>query len=149
SGYAAQTFKAAERAARARDALLELAIGGTAVGTGLNCPPGFATRVCRIIAEKTGLPVREATNHFEAQAARDDAVEAAGQLATISASLMKIANDLRFLASGPRHGLGEIRLPATQPGSSIMPGKVNPVMCEMLIQVTMHVQGLCHAVTIA
>ncbi|HEY4301774.1 MAG TPA: class II fumarate hydratase [Candidatus Didemnitutus sp.] len=149
SGYAEQAFKAAARALKARDALAELAIGGTAVGTGLNCPPGFPARVCHILAGKSGLTLREATNHFEAQAARDDAVEVSGHLATICASLMKVANDIRLLASGPRTGLGEIRLPVTQPGSSIMPGKVNPVMCEMLIQVAIHVQGLCHAVTMA
>ncbi|HVU15728.1 MAG TPA: class II fumarate hydratase [Candidatus Didemnitutus sp.] len=149
SGYAEQIRKASSRALKARDALMELAIGGTAVGTGLNCPTGFAERVCAVIAERTGLPFREARNHFEAQGARDDAVEVAGHLATISSSLLKIANDLRLLGSGPRNGIGEIRLPEVQPGSSIMPGKVNPVMCEMVIQVAIHVQGLCHAVIMA
>ena len=146
SGYAAQTRKALARTERAVAALGELAIGGTAVGTGLNAHPEFAGRVCRILSEETGLAFREAANHFEAQGARDDCVEVAGQLATIAASLAKIANDLRWLGSGPRAGLGELRLPATQPGSSIMPGKVNPVMCEMLVQVCLYAQGLAQTV---
>ena len=146
SGYAAQTRKALARTERAVAALGELAIGGTAVGTGLNAHPEFAGRVCRILSEETGLAFREAANHFEAQGARDDFVEVAGQLATIAASLAKIANDLRWLGSGPRAGLGELRLPATQPGSSIMPGKVNPVMCEMLVQVCLYAQGLAQTV---
>jgi fumarate hydratase, class II len=148
SGYAAQVGKARGRIDRAIHALRELAIGGTAVGTGLNTHPAFAGIVCRVLTEKTGLPFVEAENHFEAQAARDDAVEVAGHLTTVACSLTKIANDLRLLASGPRSGLQEIRLPATQPGSSIMPGKVNPVMCEMLIQVCLHVQGLAHTVVL-
>lgn len=142
SGYAAQARKAAERADRAALALAELAIGGTAVGTGINGDPRFSARVCRLLAEETGLPFREAANHFEAQGGRDDAVEAAGQLSAIAAGLTKIASDIRLLGSGPRAGLGEIVLPATQPGSSIMPGKVNPVMSEMLIQVCLYAQGL-------
>ncbi len=142
SGYAAQARKSAARARQALAALGELAIGGTAVGTGLNTHPEFATRVCRALTAETGLDFREAENHFEAQGARDAAVEVAGQLVTIAASLTKIASDIRLLGSGPRAGLGELRLPATQPGSSIMPGKVNPVMCEMLIQVCLYVQGL-------
>ncbi len=142
SGYAAQAFKAADRAERAATRLRELAVGGTAVGTGLNCPPGFATAVCRILAAETGLPFVEAANHFEAQAARDDLAEVAGALAAIAAALTKVANDIRLLGSGPRAGIGELRLPATQPGSSIMPGKVNPVMSEMLVQVGLYVQGL-------
>jgi fumarate hydratase class II len=146
SGYAAQTRKAVARTERAVAALGELAIGGTAVGTGLNTHPEFAGRVCRILSEETGLAFREAANHFEAQGARDDCVEVAGQLATIAASLTKIANDLRWLGSGPRAGLGELRLPATQPGSSIMPGKVNPVMCEMLVQACLYAQGLAQTV---
>ncbi len=146
SGYAAQAHKAATRARKALAALGELAVGGTAVGTGINCHPEFAARVCAILNEETGLAFEEAGNHFEAQAARDDCVEVAGLLATIAASLTKIANDVRLLGSGPRAGLGELRLPATQPGSSIMPGKVNPVMSEMLVQVCLYTQGLAQTV---
>ncbi|MFA6288693.1 MAG: class II fumarate hydratase [Opitutaceae bacterium] len=146
SSYAAQAAKAIERTDRAIAALRELAVGGTAVGTGINCHPEFAGKVIRILNGETGLEFIEALNHFEAQAARDDAVEVAGQLATIAASLTKIANDIRLLGSGPRSGLGEIRLPATQPGSSIMPGKVNPVMSEMLVQVCIYTQGLSQMV---
>ncbi len=148
SGYAAQVEKALERCDRAVSAMLELAVGGTAVGTGLNCHPRFAAEVCSRLANETGLPFREARNHFEAQAARDDAVEVAGLLSAIAASLTKIANDIRLLGSGPRSGLGELRLPATQPGSSIMPGKVNPVMSEMLVQVGLYVQGLSQTVAL-
>jgi len=147
SGYAMQAAKAVERTDKAVTALQELAIGGTAVGTGINGHPEFAGRVCRILREQSGLPVVEARNHFEAQAGRDDAVEVAGHLATIAASLTKIANDIRLLGSGPRCGLDELHLPATQPGSSIMPGKVNPVMCEMLVQVCLYAQGLAQVVT--
>ncbi len=146
SGYAMQVTKAAERTDRAVSALAELAVGGTAVGTGLNCHPEFARRVAARLAEETGIPFREARNHFEAQGGRDDAVEVAGQLAAIAAGLTKIANDIRLLGSGPRSGFGEIRLPATQPGSSIMPGKVNPVMSEMLVQVCLYTQGLTQTV---
>jgi len=146
SGYAMQVTKAVERTDKAVAALQELAVGGTAVGTGLNGHPEFAAKVCRILRERTGIQFVEARNHFEAQAGRDDAVEVAGQLATIAASLTKIANDLRLLGSGPRSGLEEIRLPATQPGSSIMPGKVNPVMSEMLVQVCLYGQGLAQTV---
>jgi len=138
--------KAVERTDNASAALLELALGGTAVGTGLNGHPEFATKVCQSFHAQTGIHFVEARNHFEAQAARDDAVEVAGQLATIAASLTKIANDIRLLGSGPRSGLAEIRLPATQPGSSIMPGKVNPVMSEMLVQVCIYTQGLTQIV---
>jgi fumarate hydratase class II len=146
SGYAAQVAKAVERVDKAIAALHELAIGGTAVGTGLNGHPAFAAKVCLILQAKTGIPFVEARNHFEAQAGRDDAVEVAGHLATIAVSLTKIANDIRLLGSGPRSGFAEIRLPATQPGSSIMPGKVNPVMSEMLVQVCLYVQGLAQVV---
>jgi fumarate hydratase class II len=146
SGYAAQVRKSIARAQRAVAALGELAIGGTAVGTGLNAHPEFAGRVCRILSAETGLAFREAANHFEAQGGRDDCVEVAGQLATIAASLTKVANDLRWLGSGPRAGLGELRLPPTQPGSSIMPGKVNPVMSEMLVQACLYAQGLAQTV---
>jgi len=146
SGYAAQARKASDRTARAVARLSELAIGGTAVGTGLNSHPDFAARVCRILRLETGIDFREAANHFEAQAARDDCVEVGGILAAVAASLAKIANDVRWLGSGPRAGLAELRLPATQPGSSIMPGKINPVMSEMLVQVCHHVQGLTQTV---
>jgi len=146
SGYAAQVRKSEARVERAIEALRELAIGGTAVGTGINSHPKFAPQVCAILAEKTGIAFCEAENHFEAQAGRDDAVEVAGLLATIAASLTKVANDIRLLSSGPRAGLAELRLPATQPGSSIMPGKVNPVMSEMLVQVGLYVQGLSQTV---
>ena len=148
SGYAAQAAKSVERTDRAVAALRELAIGGTAVGTGINGHPEFAAKVCAALGERTGIQFVEAGNHFEAQAARDGAVEVAGLLATVAASLTKIANDLRLLGSGPRCGLGEIRLPAVQPGSSIMPGKVNPVQCEMLVQVCLYVQGLTQVVTL-
>lgn len=149
SGYAAQAHKSADRARRAATALLELAVGGTAVGTGLNTHPEFAARVCRLLAAETGLQFREAANHFEAQAGRDDCVEAAGQLTAIGAALTKIANDIRLLGSGPRAGVAELRLPATQPGSSIMPGKVNPVMSEMLVQTCLYTQGLMQTVALA
>jgi fumarate hydratase class II len=146
SGYATQAYKAADRTRRAVPLLRELAIGGTAVGTGINCHPEFAARVCRILTQETGIEFVEAPNHFEAQAARDDCVEVAGVLATVAASLTKIAGDIRLLGSGPRAGLGELKLPATQPGSSIMPGKVNPVMSEMLVQVCLYAQGLAQTV---
>jgi len=149
SGYAAQVRKAAKRSEQAIRCLKELAIGGTAVGTGLNSHPEFSTKVCKKLEEMTGIAFREADNHFEAQAARDDAVEVAGLLATISASLTKVGNDIRLLGSGPRSGLGEILLPAVQPGSSIMPGKVNPVMSEMLVQVGIYVAGLSQSVIMA
>ncbi len=148
SGYAAAMGHAVRRARFARDALSELALGGTAVGTGINRSTDFPGLVIRHINEATGLHFREATNHFEAQGARDGVVEAHGQLNTIATSLTKIANDLRLLASGPRTGLGEINLPATQPGSSIMPGKVNPVMCEMLTMVGARVMGNHTTITI-
>ncbi|MEO0795520.1 MAG: class II fumarate hydratase [Verrucomicrobiota bacterium] len=149
SGYAHQLAKSVVRAEEAVDRLEELAIGGTAVGTGINCHPEFSGKVCRILADKTGIPFREAENHFEAQAGRDDCVEVAGLLTTIAASLTKVANDIRLLGSGPRSGLGEISLPSTQPGSSIMPGKVNPVMSEMLVQVALYVMGLSNTVSMA
>ena len=148
SGYAAQIRKGVDRARRAVAALGELAIGGTAVGTGINCHREFPARVCRLLTERTAIPFREAANHFEAQGGRDDCVEVAGNLATIAASLTKVANDIRLLGSGPRAGIAELRLPATQPGSSIMPGKVNPVMSEMLVQVSIYTQGLAGMVTL-
>ena len=149
SGYATQVAKGIDRADKAVAALGELAIGGTAVGTGINCHPDFPAAVIRVLNAETGLFFREAKNHFEAQASRDDAVEAAGHLSTIAASLTKIANDIRLLGSGPRSGLGEIKLPATQPGSSIMPGKVNPVMSEMLVQSAIYAQGMAQIVAMA
>ena len=121
--------------------LSELALGGTAVGSGLNAHPQFAGKVIGRITEKTGVSFKEALNHFEAQAARDAAVETSGVLKTIATSLVKIANDIRWLASGPRCGIGEINIPALQPGSSIMPGKVNPVIPEAVIQVAAQVAG--------
>jgi fumarate hydratase class II len=141
SGYAAQIENGIARLAALEIRLGELALGGTAVGTGLNTHPQFARRTIAAIARETKLKLREAPNHFEAQAARDACVEASGALKTVAISLIKIANDIRFLASGPRCGIGELKLPATQPGSSIMPGKVNPVMCEMVIQAGAQVMG--------
>ncbi len=140
-GYASQIAHSVQRLASAQRSLAELAIGGTAVGTGLNCHPEFAARVVGRLSHWTGLPFREAENRFEALAARDAAVEASGMLKTIACSLMKVANDLRWLGSGPRCGIGEILLPATQPGSSIMPGKVNPVIPEALTMVAAQVIG--------
>ena len=140
-GYARQVELGMERVEKAVDSLSELALGGTAVGNGVNTHPKFAGEVIRLLSEKTGCAFREAKDHFEAQAAQDSAVEAGGELKTLAASLMKIANDLRMLASGPRCGLGEITLPSLQPGSSIMPGKVNPVIPEMVIQVAAQVIG--------
>ncbi|MHA3775248.1 class II fumarate hydratase [Verrucomicrobiota bacterium sgz303538] len=141
SGYAKQIEYARRRAANAIETLEELPLGGTAVGTGLNCHPEFSGRVMRHLENKTGIAFREASNHFEAQSAKDGLVEASGQLKTIAVSLMKIANDVRWLGSGPRCGIGEVRLPETQPGSSIMPGKVNPVMSEAVMQVCCKVLG--------
>lgn len=140
-GYARQAELAVSRVHKALNALMELPLGGTAVGTGLNSHPEMPARAIPLLAEKTGLPFREAQDHFEAQSAKDALVEASGQLKTVATSLFKIANDLRWLSSGPQCAIGEIRLPATQPGSSIMPGKVNPVMCESLMQVCARVMG--------
>jgi len=147
SGYAKQVEYSRLRAGNAIAAIEELALGGTAVGTGLNCHPDFAIKVMRHLQNRTGINFREARNHFEAQAAKDGLVQASGQLKTIAVSLFKIANDIRWLGSGPRCGIGEIRLPETQPGSSIMPGKVNPVMSEMLMQVCAQVFGNDTAIT--
>ena len=141
SGYAAQVHKGAERVRAALPGLEELALGGTAVGTGINAPPGFAAAVIARLAERTGYPFREADNHFEAQAAKDAAVAASGALKTVAVSLFKVANDIRWLSSGPRTAIGEIKLPENQPGSSIMPGKVNPVMAESVMQVAAQVIG--------
>ena len=141
SGYARQIELGIARLAGIENRLSELALGGTAVGSGLNAHPEFAGKVIDLITEQTGISFKEAVNHFEAQAARDAAVEASGALKTIAASLVKIANDIRWLASGPRCGIGEINIPALQPGSSIMPGKVNPVIPEAVIQVAAQVAG--------
>jgi fumarate hydratase, class II len=149
SGYARQVQKARELLLRCAPTLEELAIGGTAIGTGINTHPDFARRVTAGIAALTGVPFRQAVNAFEAIAARDAQVELMGALNALSVSLMKIANDLRLLASGPRTGLAEITLPSLQPGSSIMPGKVNPVILEMTIQVAARVMGSCLSVSIA
>ena len=140
-GYAQQIAYGQERAQRAMETLQELALGGTAVGTGLNRHQEFPPKVMRHLEQRTGIAFREATNHFEAQGAKDGVVEASGHLKTIAVSLFKIANDIRWLSSGPRCGIGEIQLPATQPGSSIMPGKVNPVMCEAMMMVSSQVIG--------
>ncbi len=140
-GYAAQVEKSIRRAGQALDALHELPLGGTAVGTGINCPVGFPRQAIAYLNQLLGTDLVEADNHFEANAARDGLVEASGALKTIAVSLTKIANDVRWLGSGPRNGLGELRLPAVQPGSSIMPGKVNPVMAEALIMVAAQVIG--------
>jgi fumarate hydratase class II len=141
SGYASQVEHAIERTARAVYVLGELAIGGTAVGTGINTHVEFGSRVAADLSQRTGVPFREASNHFEAQAAKDAFVEASGEMKTIAVSLSKIASDIRLLGSGPRCGIFELSLPATQPGSSIMPGKVNPVICESMIQVAVQVIG--------
>ncbi|HEX6467665.1 MAG TPA: class II fumarate hydratase [Streptosporangiaceae bacterium] len=140
-GYAAQVRLGVERLQAALPRLAELPLGGTAVGTGINTPQGFAGRVIAEVARATGLPLTEARNHFEAQGARDALVEASGALRTVAVSLNKIANDLRWMGSGPRAGLGEIRLPDLQPGSSIMPGKVNPVIPEAVCMVAAQVIG--------
>ncbi len=140
-GWARQAEKAEERCRAAVEALMELPLGGTAVGTGLNAHPEFAGKCIARLAEICGLPFRRAANPFEAQAARDAVVEAHGQLNTIAVSLHKIASDIRLLASGPRCGIGEIQLPAIQPGSSIMPGKVNPVLAESVTIVAARVFG--------
>ena len=134
SGYAAQMKLGIARAERALTALCELPIGGTAVGTGINTHREFGSRVAKLLADKTGVPFKEADNHFENQHAKDGFVEASGLIRTIAISMSKIANDIRLLGSGPRCGIGELKIPATQPGSSIMPGKVNPVMSEMVLQ---------------
>jgi len=141
SGYAQQVAYAKERAQKAIEGLRELALGGTAVGTGLNRHVDFPGKVIRHIEQRTGIQFYEAKNHFEAQGSKDAVVEASGHLKTIAVSLFKIANDIRLLGSGPRCGIGEIQLPATQPGSSIMPGKVNPVMCESMMMVCAQVIG--------
>ncbi len=140
-GYAAQVRFGIERLHNSLPRLAELPLGGTAVGTGINTPAGFAARVIEILADLTDLPLTEARNHFEAQGSRDGLVEASGQLRTLAVGLLKICTDLRWMGSGPRAGLGEIRLPDLQPGSSIMPGKVNPVLPEAMSMVCAQVIG--------
>src|SRR5438105_10872709 len=146
-GYAQQMEYGKIRAEKAIEVLRELALGGTAVGTGLNRHPDFPAKVIRHLRQRTGIEFFEARNHFEAQGSKDAVVEASGQLKTIATSLFKIANDIRWLGSGPRCSIGEIQLPATQPGSSIMPGKVNPVMCESTMMVCAQVFGNDSAVS--
>jgi len=146
-GYAHQLTKGIERVRRASEELAELALGGTAVGTGINTHPRFSKLVVRRLRGATNIKFAEALNHFEAQATRDCIVEASGELKTIAIAFTKIANDIRWLGSGPRCGLFELSLPATQPGSSIMPGKVNPVMCEAVMQVACQVVGNDIAIT--
>jgi len=141
SGYARQVELGIERVKAARAGMLELALGGTAVGTGINTHPEFAGRAIAYLRERTGLEFVEAKNHFEAQGAQDKMVFMSGALRTVMTSLMKIANDIRWLASGPRCGIGELKLPDLQPGSSIMPGKVNPVIPEVVIQAAAQVAG--------
>ena len=141
SGWVSQLDRDIDRLNIACDGLLDLAIGGTAVGTGLNAPPEFAQRAAAKIAEYTGIPFRSHPNKFAALAAHDEIVFASGALKTLAASLMKIANDVRWLASGPRCGLGEITIPENEPGSSIMPGKVNPTQCEAITMVAVQVMG--------
>ncbi|MGW4775627.1 class II fumarate hydratase [Streptomyces filamentosus] len=148
-GYAAQVRYGIERLRASLPRLAELPLGGTAVGTGINTPPGFPAAVVAELARATGLPFTEARDHFEAQGARDGLVETSGQLRTVAVSLTKIANDLRWMASGPRTGLAEINLPDLQPGSSIMPGKVNPVVPEAVLMVAAQVTGNDTTVAVA
>jgi fumarate hydratase class II len=149
AGYAAQVRYGVERLHASLPRLAELPLGGTAVGTGINTPPGFSAAVIAEVARATGLPLTEARDHFEAQGARDGLVETSGQLRTIAVSLTKISNDLRWMASGPRTGLAEINLPDLQPGSSIMPGKVNPVIPEAVLMVAAQVTGNDATVAVA
>lgn len=148
-GYAGQAERANARLARASQDLEEVALGGTAVGTGINTHPEFARRVCAWITEQTGIEIHETNNHFQAQSTIDGVVSFSGAVRSAAISLMKIANDIRFLASGPRAGLGELALPEVQPGSSIMPGKVNPVIAEALIQVGAQIIGNDSAIATA
>ena len=149
TGYAGQIERSVRCAEHAADVLSEVALGGTAVGTGVNTHPEFAERVCARLSESLGVEVRETDNHFQAQSTLDAAVEASGSLKTVAVSLMKIANDIRWLGSGPRAGIGEIELPEVQPGSSIMPGKVNPVIPESVCQVSAQVIGNDAAIAVA
>jgi fumarate hydratase class II len=148
-GYAGQVERSIERTRRAADELADLPLGGTAVGTGINAHPEFAQRVCAHLSRRAGVPVQETDNHFQAQATLDSVLSAAGALRNVAVSLWKIGNDLRWFASGPRAGLGEITLPEVQPGSSIMPGKVNPVIIESMTMVVAKVLGNDQTITIA
>src|SRR5438105_156677 len=148
-GYAGQIERAIARMHHAQQELSEVALGGTAVGTGVNTHPEFSARVCQILSEMNGVTVRETSNHFQAQSTLDNIVEASGSLNALAVSLMKIANDIRWLGSGPRAGIGEIDLPAVQPGSSIMPGKVNPVIAESACMVCAQVMGNHTTITVA
>ena len=148
-GYAGQIERGIKRLRHAEEELSEVALGGTAVGTGINMHPEFAAKVCAKLSRILGLTVRETENHFQAQNSLDAVVEASGALKTVAVSLMKIANDIRWLGSGPRAGLGEIQLPEIQPGSSIMPGKVNPVIAESVCQVAAQVMGNDATITVA
>ena len=148
-GYAGQIARGIARVQYAQQELSEVALGGTAVGTGVNTHPEFASRVCQVLSEMNGVTIRETSNHFQAQSTLDNVVEASGALNTLAVSLMKIANDIRWLGSGPRAGIGEIDLPAVQPGSSIMPGKVNPVIAESVCMVCAQVIGNHTTITVA
>ncbi len=148
-GYVGQIERGIERVRRAQKELSEIALGGTAVGTGVNTHPEFSGRVAKRLSEVTSIAVTETTNHFQAQSTLDNIVEASGSLNTLAVSLMKIANDIRWLGSGPRAGIGEIDLPSVQPGSSIMPGKVNPVIAESVCMVCAQVMGNHTTITIA
>ena len=148
-GFARQMELSVERAEQALQAVLELPVGGTAVGSGINTHPEFGGRVSNVLAQETGLPFVEAVNHFEANAQRDGLVGCHGQLRTIASTLFNVANNIRWLGSGPRCGFYEIALPSRQPGSSIMPGKVNPVMCESMMQLTARVMGNDQTITMS
>jgi fumarate hydratase class II len=148
-GYAGQASRAIRRLRHAQEELSEVALGGTAVGTGVNTHVGFAELACAKLSDVTGVPVRETSNHFQAQNTLDNIVEASGALKTVAVSMMKIANDIRWLGSGPRSGIGEIALPEVQPGSSIMPGKVNPVIPESVCQVAAQVIGNDSTIAVA
>jgi fumarate hydratase class II len=148
-GYAGQMERGIERLLKAQDDLSEVALGGTAVGTGVNTQPEFAARVCERLSERFGVDVHETENHFQAQSAMDATVFTSGALKTVAVSLMKISNDIRWLGSGPRAGIGEIALPEVQPGSSIMPGKVNPVIAESVAMVAAQVMGNDATIAIA
>ena len=148
-GFAGQVERAIRRLKLAQEELMELPLGGTAVGTGINAHPEFAGRVAAHLARTTGIPVRETDNHFQAQASLDAVVFASGALRTVAISLWKIGNDIRWFGSGPRAGLGELTIPAVQPGSSIMPGKVNPVIIESLTMVVAQVLGNDHTIAVA
>ena len=149
-GYAGQIERGIETlSTKPQNDLSEVALGGTAVGTGVNTQPEFATRVCERLSARFGIDVRETENHFQAQSAMDATVFASGALKTVAVSLMKISNDIRWLGSGPRAGIGEIALPEVQPGSSIMPGKVNPVIAESVAMVAAQVMGNDATIAIA